>query len=383
MGNIIAFIRQLGGGGQGSGPQLDDKYGVFLDLENDNLDFSALTGKEKDLAQKIEGKLVTAYQLLEFLDNYGVGGRQIIKEACANVSDEIVQSEAWSKLVPMVSSLLKMKKMIDSLNEELPEVLSSMWGRKKSRESIALIDVFQSNMFLCVQLGKILDYAMRFDALKMNSPSIPNDISYVKRQVTIRSKSQTTGAMSPEHEEVLVTHNLEMLSMFYIMPTPALNNIIDTITTFFQNDNNREASLDLIVSFGRICIKILTSDLKSKYQKFGTIGMIHRMMVASALLYDHLHPDGVFVKDSPLNIRVIVDLLAVDAGMKKVRTRSRVDSISSVRSSQSGTNTRNRQSLQQLQDEAGNLLSVLKYSNKHLRSSTTPRSIEQLFAGIF
>ena len=42
----------------------------------------------------------------------------------------------------------------------------------------------------------------------------------------------------------------------------------------------------------------------------------------------------------------------------------------------------NRQSLHDLQDESKSLLSVLKYSSKHLRSETTPKSVEQLFARI-
>ena len=385
MGNILAFIRQIRDGSF-SGDDLDDKYGVFLDLENENLDFSVLDEREKVLAEKIESKLKSAYKLLEFLQNYGVGGRQIIKEASAKTNDESVQNDAWDRLVPMVASLLQLKKMTDSLNEEVPELLSNMWGQKASRESLALIDMFRKNMFLVVQLGKILDYAMRFDALKMNAPTIPNDISYVKRQNTIRSKRSSD---SRDTREVLATHNLEQLSMYYILPTPALKNIIDTVTNFFKNDNSRETSLDLIVSFGKICIKILSSDLKSNYQKFGTIGMIQRMMVASALLYDHLHPDGVFVKDSPINIRVVVDILLNEAGMNKKRTRS-VSGIGSHRGRAARQNSvdgikkeQNRQSLQNLQDESRNLLSVLKYSNKHLRSETTPKSVEQLFAGIF
>ena len=385
MGNILAFIRQIRDGSF-SGDDLDDKYGVFLDLENENLDFSVLDEREKVLAEKIESKLKSAYKLLEFLQNYGSGGRQIIKEASAKTNDESVQNDAWDKLVPMVASLLQLKKMTDSLNEEVPELLSNMWGQKASRESLALIDMFRKNMFLVVQLGKILDYAMRFDALKMNAPTIPNDISYVKRQNTIRSKRSSD---SRDTREVLATHNLEQLSMYYILPTPALKNIIDTVTNFFKNDNSKETSLDLIVSFGKICIKILSSDLKSNYQKFGTIGMIQRMMVASALLYDHLHPDGVFVKDSPINIRVVVDILLNEAGMNKKRTRS-VSGIGSHRGRAARQNSvdgikkeQNRQSLQNLQDESRNLLSVLKYSNKHLRSETTPKSVEQLFAGIF
>ena len=385
----MAFIRQMRDGSI-SGAGLDDKYGVFLDFENDNLDFSDLNEREKALAEKIERKLKSAYQLLEFLQNYGSGGRQIIKEASARSNDETLQNNAWNSLVPMVGTLLQLKKMTDSLNEEVPEILSNMWGQKESRESVALIDMFRKNMFLVVQLGKILDYAMRFDALKMNAPTIPNDISYVKRQNTIRSKRNSFNH-NPEHREVLATHNLEQLSMYYILPTPALKNIIDTVTNFFNNDNGKDTSLDLIVSFGKICIKILSSDLKSNYQRFGTIGMIQRMMVASTLLYDHLSPNGVFVKDSPINIKIVVDILMDEAGLARRRTRSNTGPGSGPRRARLASQTsmdrvrreQNRQSLQALQDESRNLLSVLKYSNKHLRSETTPRSVEQLFAEIF
>jgi len=230
---------------------------------------------------------------------------------------------------------------------------------------------------------------MRFDALKMNAPTIPNDISYVKRQNTIRTKRNCINE-NLENREVLATHNLEQLSMYYILPTPALKNIIDTVTNFFKNDNSKDTSLDLIVSFGNICIKILSSDLKSNYQRFGTISMLHRMMVASSLLYDHLHPDGVFVKDSPINIRAVVDILLDEAGMSKKRSRSISGLGSSNRRLAMSNQTRvdrikreqNRQSLHDLQDESKSLLSVLKYSSKHLRSETTPKSVQQLFAGI-
>ena len=144
MGNILAFIRQIR---DGSVADLDDSYGVFLDFENENLDFSVLDESEKVLAEKIEGKLKNAYQLLEFLQNYGAGGRQIIKEASAKINDNTVQTEAWNSLVPMVASLLKLKKMTDSLNEEVPALLSKMWGQKVSRESLALTDRLRKNMF--------------------------------------------------------------------------------------------------------------------------------------------------------------------------------------------------------------------------------------------
>ena len=120
-----------------------------------------------------------------------------------------------------------------------------------------------------------------------------------------------------------------------------------------------------------------------KYQKFGTVGMLCRIMVATTLLYDHLHNQGVFVKDSPISIKLVVDILEEEAGLKRKRTRSRIDTPPGVKTSDEETRERDRDSLQDLQDQCRNLLSVLKYSNKHLKANTTPRSVEQLFSQIF
>jgi len=313
MGNIISFIKQLKESGY---EEVDEKFGIFLDFESNNLDVGEASMNEKDLSLRIEEKLNNSLELLEFLKNYGAGGRQIIQEASAKTGDPVAQDEAWNKMVPLVCTLLDLKKMTDSLNEMVPEILGKMWEVKTSRESLDLIEVFKMNMFLVIQLGKMLDYDMRFDALKMCAPSIPNDISYVKRQFTIRSKTNTATA-DPEYSEVLNIQNLEALSMFFINPTPALNSIIAIITKFFANGDKKDEPLELIVSFCKVCIKILDSDIRSKFQRFGTIGMIYRIMVATTLLYDHLHDDGVFVKESPISIKLVVDLLEDEAGIKK------------------------------------------------------------------
>ena len=69
---------------------------------------------------------------------------------------------------------------------------------------------------------------MRFDALKMNAPSIPNDISYVKRQITIRTKKKIS-TLEEDYEGVLRTEALADMSKYYIEPTPALKNMIEII----------------------------------------------------------------------------------------------------------------------------------------------------------
>jgi len=225
---------------------------------------------------------------------------------------------------------------------------------------------------------------MRFDALKMNAPSIPNDISYIKRQFTIRTKNKIS-TIDENFEDIFRPEALADMSKYYIEPTPALKSMIEIINKFFAEGSSKdEHRLDLLVSFSKICTNILYSDFKGKYQWFGTVGMLCRIMVATALLYDHLHTDGVFVKDSPISIKLIVNILEEECGLKRKRTRSRIDTpLSDKNRDLTIKVSNNEDSLHDLQDECRNLLSVLKYSNKHLKSKNTPKKVQQLFSQIF
>ena len=116
MGNILAFMKQLRDGGL---ENIDEKYQIFLDFENENLDFNDLREDERDLAEKIEEKLKSSQELLTFLQEYGAGGRKFIVEASANVTNLELQNKAWENLLPMIANLQKLKNMTDSLNQEV------------------------------------------------------------------------------------------------------------------------------------------------------------------------------------------------------------------------------------------------------------------------
>ena len=140
----------------------------------------------------------------------------------------------------------------------IPEILGQMWETKKDRwggmkvnlqfdfprSSSALLEVFRQRETLLIQLGKILDVNMKFDSLKMMAPSIPNDISYVKRQATLRRKDNQMTTVEPDQ--------LGELSMFYIEHNPAMKSVIKTITEFFQAAESKSESLDLIVVFCKV-----------------------------------------------------------------------------------------------------------------------------------
>merc|ERR550525_1788446 len=180
------------------------------------------------------------------------------------------------------------------------------------------------------------------------------------------------------------------LSMFYIEHNPAMKSVIKTITEFFQAAESKSESLDLIVVFCKVCMKVLDTDIRAKFENVATV-MIHRIMVATALLYDNLHPNGIFVKDSPINIIIILELLEDEAGLKRRRTRSRPQEKSPAPEGKNSGQTPNgigrshsnaSMKAADLTEQAMVLLNVLKYSNKHLNSPSTPKSVLQAFSRI-
>ena len=116
--------------------------------------------------------------------------------------------------------------------------------------------------------------------------------------------------------------------------------------------------------------------MRKNFQKFGTVGMVQRIMVATVLLYDHLSPAGVFVKDSPISVRTVVDILKEEAGLQPRKSFSKSKNTNSIEVRPVNTN---RVSYQELLIQAKNLITFLKYSNKHLRDSSTPKQITNLF----
>ncbi|XP_023348741.1 protein FAM49B, partial [Eurytemora carolleeae] len=162
----------------------------------------------------------------------------------------------------------------------------------------------RENSNYLLQFGMLLDIAMQFDDLKLASPGLQNDISYVKRQLVFREN----------FKESFLNLNLENLAAFYIKPAPLLQSVIDASTNFFTNQTQGKP-LDVIISFCKICVGILSSDLRKKFQKAGTVGLVQRVMVATALLYDYLSDTGLFVKDSPINVKQIVHILQLEAGL--------------------------------------------------------------------
>ena len=69
-----------------------------------------------------------------------------------------------------------------------------------------------------------MDFVIRFDHVKLNTPSIQNDFSYYRRSL------QRMRANGQQEEGVLSDDLAHKLSMFYASPTPAMSVLVASVT---------------------------------------------------------------------------------------------------------------------------------------------------------
>lgn len=161
----------------------------------------------------------------------------------------------------------------------------------------------QANQTLVCQLGQIFYFSFIFDELKMTKPAIQNDFSYYRR-VLSRMKIQDSSNMSSEKnkvdEEVANT-----MSFFFAFPTPMIKVIIDTTLKSTDKISSSELVNGLSLLANLCYLMVDHNPGMSENDKFQLLCM----MAGSIILVDHLLPQGVFTKKSPIKIKACISLL--------------------------------------------------------------------------
>jgi len=295
MGNILNTLKICGSGY----PEIEEDFLVFLDFEGiqlgQNRDVDEMeTDQEalsEDFSSRLQQFLFDSEGVLAFMRTYQTSPNKNIQQIADNNVLEVLKVRIFE--------LQRSLSLSDEIENLVPALLNLL---------LTSTDALRENNEILLQFGRILDIAMQYDEMKLASPGLQNDISFVKRQLVVRDDfGETFGGI-----------NLDKLAFFYIKPAPLLQSVIESSTNFFKNPDQNKP-LDIVVSFCKICIGILSTDLRSKFQRAGTVGLVQRVMVATALLYDHLSSTGLFVKDCPINVKKIVNILQLEAGLNNRR----------------------------------------------------------------
>eukprot|EP00054_Salpingoeca_dolichothecata_P004380 m.30417 g.30417 ORF g.30417 m.30417 type:complete len:322 (+) comp14551_c0_seq1:91-1056(+) len=319
MGNLLGAIKK-------DGRRAD--HDVFLDFEQ-----AVPTPDEQDTYAKVKAVLDQVDDIISRLQEYNGAGEKI-RQAISSPSEE-TQAEAWEALIPLVGQLKHFYQFSAEIEQVLPLLLEALC----SENPLETLDAKQA---LAKQFAEVLQFVLKFDDLKMNSPAIQNDFSYYRRTLS-RKKMK-----NDDDDETIVSHEeANRMSLFYAYPTPMLKAISDA-TTRFVTDNKSiplEYTTDCLSTMAGVCKAMIeTPSFSERFADPNTVLFCQRVMVALIVLYDRVHVLGAFSRKNP----------AIDvAGSIKVLRAQNSPAMDG-------------------------LLNALRYSTVHLNDEDTPVAVKKL-----
>lgn len=261
---------------------------VVLELED-----APVTPAEAQLHDRVAAVLDGAPHILDSIRNYA-GCQEAVQAAISEPSEANLEA-AWAVLQPAIGRLREYYEYALSLEEAFPELMGRLCDGGVRLES---------QQALAKQLAKLMDFVIRFDHMKMNTPSIQNDFSYYRRSMQrMKYHNQDAG------EGALNDEMANRMSLFYASHTPTMTVLLGAVTKYVNTPSNNLA-LDNVLSALSIMAQSTRDMVRQKhFSNEETNVFCLRAMTAAVILYDQLDAQGAFHKRSPINIRACVALL--------------------------------------------------------------------------
>jgi len=267
------------------------------------------TESEKETYDEAEAFLKDCETLLEQLKSFKVAEAET-KAAMSKPSPE-TEKIAWDAVVP---NMFKLKEFWD-FSKRMGPIVTNIFKKLCAPGASSLVERLDSHQALVKQLAKILDGVFKLDEFKMVNSGMSNDISYFRR------KSQALGRkMGKENQRISATYNnidaldfdtTNNISLFFADPTPFLKALVQSVTTFVQeNTGTCGVAVDILGTMFKVCLKLcvlepseMPENADFKLDAVNKLFLI-RVMVGLVILYDHVNdPNGAFAKGSHISVK--------------------------------------------------------------------------------
>ncbi|CEO95727.1 CYRIA/CYRIB Rac1 binding domain-containing protein [Plasmodiophora brassicae] len=259
-----------------------DVTDVFVDFE------SAKYGDdtERQICEAADEILERAPGVIAALEAYANCGAQIRKALSdPNPKSEQEAFQAVKANVAIINMFFNFSKEVANMVRELLKTLAT--GQEK--------EAFCAHQFSVKQLGRLLDFVLRFDELKMLRPGIQNDFSYYRR---VLPKHSNDPDLKVRDEEA------SFISLYIAQPIPMMTALAKSTSSLYVSNPNVPAALALMAN---VCLELLKS---KRFTTSETNQLLVRVMVGSIVLFDHVSLEGgAFVKKSGINIKQAVQLV--------------------------------------------------------------------------
>ena len=326
MGKLLSILRN---------PSAKD-VDLFVDFEN-----AQPTELEEETYRNVDNVLNDAKAILKEMQAYK-GASVEIREAINNPHSEEAQQSAWDAVMKHVGNLKSFYDFSKQLDEIVTLLLTELCsGNMTSMEHL------EQQQALFRQFAQVLDFTLSFDEAKMTTPAVQNDFSYYRRRANQLKMLASDSSSAEENGDNGMTSEVQgRMSLFFAESRPMMKCFSDTTSRFVaeHKDIPLENTTETLAKMASICrVMITTHEYRERLANSDTVMFILRVMVGVLILYDHVHPNGAFVKNHYIEMDKYAKVLK-----------------------QHAANT--------------NLLDALKYTSKHFSDSTTPDSVKKSFS---
>ncbi|KAJ1680352.1 hypothetical protein EV182_000134 [Spiromyces aspiralis] len=291
MGSVISTIRNSGfpfgsafnsddGSSQGNLVSESRYAGLTLLLDDKNLseDSLAILNEGDDLVRRLE-----AYRDCS----------DVIHQALSDHTPEN-EAKAWREIADNIIFLRDAYNYSTKLEAEISGLLGflsvSKLGQRDPNTSL-------EQPRLEVYFTKIIQFAFKFDRLKMKTGSLQNDFSYYRRTLSRLRQSEDPEITRTVLKDGLANH----MSLFYAYPNPMFRVIINSAVQYSSSDN-QASFLELLVALKVACTNMLRASNPNPVFKERLL----TLMTACCIIYDWTHPYGVFTQQSSISMPAVI-----------------------------------------------------------------------------
>ncbi|ORZ34053.1 hypothetical protein BCR44DRAFT_1500751 [Catenaria anguillulae PL171] len=255
MGQLLALLRPS------SEPALPPVASV-------NLLDPVVSEAEQQLLNSVKAILTKSPAILSLLKQYQGCDEQI--RAAISQPNPQNDSAAWDAVVPCVIKLRECYEYATQVEQLLPAILATFCATGPDG-SVNVQSNLETHQATAKAFADFLSFSWEFDELKMSKPAIQNDFSYYRRTVSRTKNAGGQQSQLPVTEEVS-----GKMSLFFAYPSPFLKMMTDS------------SSVSALFAL--------------------------RTMTGCLIMYDFIHPVGLFPKASEVNIRMFIKTIQSHGG---------------------------------------------------------------------
>lgn len=281
------------------------------------------TGKEsieeaKAVAAKLKEINSDCEKFYKILENW---------ETKKEYKDAIEKSDSQT----LLSALIEVKEPLVELNqvyvyaekisETIVEVLKYFFSILEIDSGLSNEEIknkISENWFLITNLAKTLSIMLKMDHLKSLKSTIQNDLALIKRFVNLRHRNSQDEdqdeeclkqIMHWEYPDEIDDSTISGLTHFYQSATPFITKCSKNVSNVLTENDENSKHDDILQHIPNIFLAAIEAQLLEKEGRL----TFAEAMVCSSVMIDRLLPEGVYHKNSQVDVNGILDVLTTNS----------------------------------------------------------------------